>query len=132
VAVTVIACEEVTEGAVNSPDCVTAPWLADQLTAVLLVLVTTAVNCLWPLEGTDAVTGDTETAGLAVLGELGGVDVMLLAGVLVETPHPDSEKEREMQSRIRGAILMWVTSLRKKWTAKLRQQGLGDIRTSTA
>jgi hypothetical protein len=61
-----------------------------------------AVNCCWPLDGTDAVPGDTETVGFAELGELGGVDVMLLAGLLVDTPHA----EREMQSRISDAILM--------------------------
>jgi hypothetical protein len=81
---------------------VTAPWLADQVTAVLLVLVTTAVNCCWPLEGTDAVPGDTETVGFTELGELGGVDVTLLAGVLVDTPHA----QRETQSRTSDAILM--------------------------
>jgi hypothetical protein len=50
----------------------------------------------------EAVTGDTETVGLSESGELGGVEVMLLAGLLVETPHP----QRETQSRTRAVILM--------------------------
>jgi hypothetical protein len=107
---------------------VTAPWLADQVTAVLLVLVTTAVNCCWPLDGTETVPGDTETVGFAELGELGDVDVMLLAGLLVDTPHA----QRETQSRISDAILMRATILRTEWTADLLRQGLGDIQTSTA
>ena len=45
-------------GAVNRPLAEMLPALADQLTAVLLVLLTVAVNCTFPPAVTDGSTGE--------------------------------------------------------------------------
>jgi hypothetical protein len=59
VAVTVVFA--VTVGALNNPLLLTAPAVADHVTAVLLVFVTWAENCWLPPEITVAVVGETET-----------------------------------------------------------------------
>lgn len=52
-------------GAVNRPRFEIEPSLADQLTPVLPVFLTVAVNCNWPLTGIVAVSGvsDIDTWG---------------------------------------------------------------------
>jgi hypothetical protein len=57
-AVTVIDFAMVLAGAVNKPPAEMLPALADQVTAVLLVLVTTAVNCTLPPAVTDGSAGE--------------------------------------------------------------------------
>ena len=52
----------VTVGAVKSPEFEIDPWDADQVTAVLLLLMTVAVNCCVPADCNVAVAGEIETA----------------------------------------------------------------------
>jgi len=66
VAVTVAVVAVVTDGAVNSPELEMLPVLVDQVTDVLLVPLTSALNCLVPAEDTLALVGDTETPTLLV------------------------------------------------------------------
>jgi hypothetical protein len=47
---------------VKSPELETDPAVADQVTAVLAEPVTVAVNCWVPVEATDALAGEIETA----------------------------------------------------------------------
>ena len=61
---------EDTEGAVNNPLAEIEPELADQLTAVLEVLLTVATNCCVPPVDTVALTGLTATLGGTVPSEL--------------------------------------------------------------
>ena len=61
VAFTVIVRSAVTVGAVNRPEGLIVPPVADQVTDRLLLFATVAVNC-WALpEATVALTGETET-----------------------------------------------------------------------
>jgi hypothetical protein len=57
-AVTVIDFALVLAGAVNKPLAEMLPALADQVTAVLLVLLTTAVNCTFPPAATEGSAGE--------------------------------------------------------------------------
>ena len=61
VAVTVAKVVVVTEGAWKRPELETLPLLADQVTAVLLVPVTYAVNCCEPPELMLALVGESVT-----------------------------------------------------------------------
>ena len=61
VAVTLTGVAEPTVGAVNKPDELTVPALADQVTAVFKVLLTREVNCWVFAETTIEFAGDTET-----------------------------------------------------------------------
>jgi hypothetical protein len=58
-AVTVIDFVLILAGAVNKPLLEMLPALADQITPVLLVLVTAAVNCSLPLAATEGFAGET-------------------------------------------------------------------------
>ena len=51
----------VTVGAVNSPELLMLPAVADHVTAVFDVFVTCAENCCVPLEDTVAIVGETVT-----------------------------------------------------------------------
>jgi hypothetical protein len=53
--------DDVVEGAVNNPELETVPAVAVQLTAVLLVPVTVAVNCCVPPDATFALVGEIAT-----------------------------------------------------------------------
>ena len=73
-------------GAVYNPLALMVPPLALQVTAVLLVPVTVAVNCWVPPLGSDAAGGEMETltpvpAGAVTLTRL--VAVLLLSAALV-------------------------------------------------
>ena len=61
VAVTVTEVGEDTVGAVNKPDELTVPAVADQVTATFAVLLTSAINCWVALETTVAFDGEMET-----------------------------------------------------------------------
>ena len=58
VAVTVTDFTLLLVGAVNNPLAEMLPALADQITAVLLVLLTVAVNCTFPPAATDGSAGE--------------------------------------------------------------------------
>jgi hypothetical protein len=60
-AVTVIGFAVLLAGAVNKPLAEMLPALADQVTAVLLVLLTAAANCTFPPAATDGSAGETCT-----------------------------------------------------------------------
>ncbi len=65
VALTVTVVFVVTVGALNKPELLTVPAVADQVTAVLLLFVTWAENCWLPPDATVAVVGETETVTAA-------------------------------------------------------------------
>ena len=64
VAVTLTWMVEATMGAVNKPDELTLPCVADHVTALLPVLLTNAVNCAVIPETTVAFEGEVETLTL--------------------------------------------------------------------
>jgi hypothetical protein len=70
-------------GAVYRPVEETVPPVAAQVTAVLLLPVTLAVNCCVPPVVSDAVVGDTETATTG-----GGVAEVTVIGNVVESEPP--------------------------------------------
>lgn len=61
VAVTVTGVVAETAGAVNNPEELTLPALADQETAKFELLLTVAVNCWVPLAAMVALWGESET-----------------------------------------------------------------------
>src|SRR5262245_19907706 len=68
VAVTVAEVVVETVGAVNFPSSVMLPLVVDQVTDVLLVPLTNALNCLVPADDTLELVGDTEMPTLPVKG----------------------------------------------------------------
>lgn len=82
-AVTVTDFALVLVGAVNSPLADTLPALADQVTAVLLVLLTTAANCSFPpatTEGSAGVTCTLTELTEAAIGTVYAREALELAG----------------------------------------------------
>lgn len=79
------------------------PREADQVTATSEVLITSAVNCLVPADGTHAVAGDTVTT-------TGGLDDDEFAGT--ETPEQAARKRREDTNVTR--IAHWGKLARRK------------------
>jgi hypothetical protein len=68
VAVTVAEVVLETVGAVNFPNSLMLPFVVDQVTDVLLVPLTNALNCRVPADDTLELVGDTETPTLLVKG----------------------------------------------------------------
>jgi|SRR5712692_8400461 len=66
VAATVADIDVLTLGAVKAPLLDIVPALADQITPVLLVPLTVAVNCCVPPETTVAVAGETATSSFGL------------------------------------------------------------------
>jgi hypothetical protein len=87
VAVTVAFVLTVTVGAWYRPLLEILPLEADHVTATLDVLLTRAVNCRVPADGTEAVAGETVTT------TAGGVDDDELAGT--EMPEQAAKKRSE-------------------------------------
>jgi hypothetical protein len=93
-AVTVIDFALDLAGAVNNPLAEMLPALADQVTAVLLVLLTTAANCTFPPATTDGSAGEICT--LTVLTE--GTIVTVYARDTVDP------KDSPVTGYVRGAV----------------------------
>ena len=72
-------------GAVYRPPVDTVPPLAVQVTAVLLLPVTVAVNCCVPPVCTEAEVGDTETATGAETVTLAEADFVVSATLVAFT-----------------------------------------------
>jgi|ERR1700727_1651353 hypothetical protein len=98
-------------GAVNSPLSVMTPPLADQVTPVLLVLVTTAENCSGVPDATVEVPGVTLTTGIDD-GFAAGLDAAGAAGVVAEE-HPtvasEGSKMTPARANCRQAEMEWKT-----------------------
>jgi hypothetical protein len=69
-AVTVIEFVLLLAGAVNSPFAEMLPAVADHVTAVLLVLLTAAANCNFPLGASDAAAGEICTFTDVTVGRI--------------------------------------------------------------
>jgi hypothetical protein len=99
-AVTVTDFALVLVGAVNSPLADTLPALADQVTAVLLVLLTTAANCSFPPATTEGSAGVTCT-----LTEL--TDDFEEAEALCGSPaQPSHKREQPIKATARTIVLL--------------------------
>lgn len=75
----------VTEGAVNRPELEMLPTLVDQVTDVLLVPLTSALNCWVPADDTLALAGETEMPTLLL------VEALLTARVNVPPERVEEE-----------------------------------------
>ena len=70
VALTVTVVSVVTVGAVNNPEALIVPAVADQVTVLFVLLLTVAVNCCVPPDAIVALVGDTVTlTGCCVVNE---------------------------------------------------------------
>jgi hypothetical protein len=82
VAVIVTVTELLVAGAVKRPEAEMLPWVAIHFTAVLLVLVTLAVNCFVPPAVTLAAEGDTDTLMVPLEASTVRVRVLLVSADL--------------------------------------------------
>jgi len=101
VAVTATEVLDVTVGAVNTPLLEIAPALADQLTPVLFVFVTVAVNCCVAFDAIVALPGLTE---MLTAGGLGGVTNTFAVACLLESARLVAVTATEVLDVTAGAV----------------------------